>query len=237
MPLKTCGKMNKADVLSYVAAMKERLAGTPDFDIEMKTDDASDTISVWSRTYPNTQATFDLGRNRVTASSGSRPDAGALNELLNNETLVGNATYIIDGHFVIRTDDLGRPCRFRVSYNKTWSVLHGDRPTQPLGKGAEDGDQAGHVIAASLRGPHERGVNIVPMPWQLNERWYRYQEVFLASCLHDLEESADEDWFLEVRIDVSYEDERPLRPDMIRLEADVDNGKGYYARLSTECIY
>lgn len=228
--------MNKTDILSFVAAVKERLAGTPDFDIEVKADETSQTISAWSRTYPNTQATFDLGRNQVVASSGSRLGAGALNELLNNDTLIANATYIIDGHFIVRTDTQGRPYRYLVSYNKTWKVSHTDRPTQPLGKGAEDGDQVGHVIAAALYGPHERGINIVPMPWQLNERWYCFQEVYLASCLRELEKSED-DWFIELRIDVSYEEERPLRPDMIRLEADVDNGKGYYARLSTECIY
>ena len=97
-----------------------------------------------------------------------------------------------------------------------------------------DSDQAGHVIAAALHGPHER-FNIVPMPWEYNEKWYRFQEQMLGGSLKELEKSS-ENWFMELRIDVTYESST-LRPDTIRLEAEIDNACGYYSKLSSECVF
>jgi len=223
--------MNMTDIIAYTAAMRDRLAGTPDFDVTIQ-ENKDGTITVRSGRYPNTVATFDLVRNRVLASSGSRLGAGALNELLNNDVLVKNATYIVDGHILVKTDALGRPCRFRVNYNRSWKVVHSSRPSRDLRK--KDGDQAGHVIAAALHGPHER-FNIVPMPEDYNQGWYLFQEQMLAGALAKMEESA-EDWLLDLRIDVSY-DGPSLRPDSLRLESEIDNGRGYSARLSSDCVY
>lgn len=223
--------MKKTDVLSYVDAMTLRLSGTPDFDVEVQ-DDGSGIIQVRSRNYPNTAATFDLERNRVTASSGSRLGAGALNELLNNDVLVKNAAYLIDGSIYVRTDALGRPYRFRVNYNRSWTVAHTGRPSRDLPK--NDGDQIGHVIACALCGPHER-FNIVPMPEDYNKGWYLFQEQMLAGALAKMRDSS-ENWFLDLRIDVSY-DGPSLRPDSLHLEAELDNATGYYAHLSSECVY
>ena len=223
--------MKKEDVFDYVSQMKARLAGTPDFEVKTQTKDQ--LITVWSKAYPNTAAVFDLGLNTVTASSGSRYDAGALNELINNDIMVKNASYIIDDHFFIWTDAEGRPYRYWVDYDKEWTVEHDLRPRQILNKGALDGDQKAHVIAASLRGMHER-INILPMPKKLNERYCRFQETFLANCLSEFEKSSEK-WFLKLRIDVSYKDTQ-LRPESIRLEADV-NGKSYSGHMHTKCFY
>jgi len=223
--------MNKTDVITYIAAMRDRLAGTPDFDVELR-ENEDGTITARSGHYPNTAATFDLERNRITADSGSRLDAGALNELLNNDTLVKNATYIVDGHIHVKTDALGRSCRFRVNYNRSWKVVHSARPTRGLRM--KDGDQAGHVIAVALHGPHEF-INIVPMPEEYNQGWYLFQEQMLAGALAKMEESA-EDWSLDLRIDVSYYGPS-LRPDSLHLEAGIDNARGYSARLSSDCVY
>lgn len=226
--------MRKTDIIRYVDAMTLRLESTPDFSVKIE-EPAPGIVVVRSENYPATEATFDLNRHRVTAETGSRADGdGALNEMLNNVTLVKNATYWIDSHIFIKTDTSGRPYKYRVFYNKSWSVAHGQRPSRFPDKGFRDGDQAGHVLAASLYGGHEM-VNIVPMPWELNERWYRYQEVFLASALRELV-GKEEDWYIELRIDLSYS-ANSLRPDSIRILADIDNGKGYNATLSTECIY
>ena len=54
-------------------------------------------------------------------------------------------------------------------------------------------------------------------------------------CLRELEKSED-DWLIELHIDVCYS-ANSLRPDSIRLSADIDNARGYSASLSTECIY
>ena len=225
--------MKQENIMHNIAAMQDRLAGTPDFDVEVKYDE-SGIIRVFSKNYPNTSATFDLERNRVTADSGSRPGAGALNELLNNDTLLKNATYIVDGHLYVKTDALGRPYLFRVNYNRSWSIDHDSRPSRKLGKEAMDSDQAGHVIAAALHGPHER-FNIVPMPWQYNEKWCRFQEQMLGGALKELEKFS-EDWFMDLRIDVSY-DGPSLRPDAIHLDAEIDNACGYSAKLSSKCVY
>lgn len=219
--------------MNYIAAMQDRLAGTLDFDVEVQYDE-SGIIRVLSKNYPNTSATFDLERNRVTADSGSRPGAGALNELLNNDTLLKNATYIVDGHIYVKTDAMGRPYLFRVNYNRSWSIEHGTRPSRKLGKEAMDSDQAGHVIAVALNGPHEL-FNIVPMPEDYNKGWYLFQEQMLGGALAKMKESA-EDWFMDLKIDVSY-DGPSLRPEAIHLYAEIDNASGYYAKLSSECVY
>lgn len=226
--------MTKSDILSYVSAMALRLESTPDFSVVME-EPAPGIVVVRTENYPATKASFDLERHRVTADTGSRQDGtGALNELLNNPTLVRNATYWLDGHIFIKTDVLGRPYKYRVFYNKNWSVVHSQRPSNYPDKCFRDGDQAGHVIAASLYAPHEL-INVVPMPLELNEKWYRFQDVYLASALRELEKSED-DWLIELHIDVCYS-ANSLRPDSIRLSADIDNARGYSASLSTECIY
>ena len=97
-----------------------------------------------------------------------------------------------------------------------------------------DGDQIGHVIAYALCGPHER-FNIVPMPEDYNKGWYLFQEQMLAGALTKMRDSS-ENWFLDLRIDVSY-DGPSLRPDALHLEAELDNATGYYAHLSSECVY
>lgn len=223
--------MRKTDVLSYVGAMQSRLAGTPDFDVQVQ-DDGSGVIRVRSGKYPNTEATFDLARNRVTAQSGSRLGAGALNELLNNDVLVKDAAYLVDGHIYVRTDALGRPFRFRINYNRSWSVNHSGRPSRELEK--RDGDQVGHVVAVALYGPHER-FNIVPMPEDYNQGWYFFQEQMLGGALAKMRNSS-ENWFLDLRIDIDY-DPASLRPSALHLDAEIDDACGYYAKLQSECVY
>lgn len=224
--------MKKKDILYYVAAMQDRLAGTPDFSVDVQ-EEGSGIITVRSKTYPNTAATFDLERNRVFADSGSRRHgAGALNEMLNNDTLVKDTVYLIDGHIYVRTDALGRPYRFRVNYNGSWNIDHSGRPSRELQK--KDGDQVGHIIASALCGPHER-FNIVPMPEDFNQGWYLYQEQMLGGALSKMR-ALSGNWFLDLRIDVSY-DGSSLRPEAIDLDAEIDNACGYYSKLSSKCVY
>ena len=227
--------MQRSDIMSYVSAMTLRLESTSDLSIVME-EPASGIIIVRSNSFPTTEASFDLKRHLITAETGSRLDgSGALNELLNNPALVKNATYCLDGHIKIKTDVLGRPYKYRVFYNRNWSIAHGKRPSNFPDKGFRDGDQAGHVIAASMYGPHEM-VNIVPMPWDLNENFYRFQELYLASSLRELEKNDLDDWFIELHINLCYS-ANSLRPDCITLAADVDNGRGYSSSLTSECIY
>lgn len=227
--------MNKQDVLHYAQNMGDRLKGTPDFDYEVHEDPSnSGIIKISSKNYPATAAKYDIKRNKVTTTSGSRIDGnGALNECVNNDVLLKNATYLIDKCIFVKTDSQGRPWRWRVFFNHTHKpVMHGPRPKREL-IGAEDCDQAGHVLAVSLGGGHER-INVVPMPREINERWYRFQEVYLVSSLQAMND--EDEWYMELHTEIDYRSSS-LRPEAIRLQCDLDNGRGYSAALETECVY
>ena len=206
-------------VQDHITSMKKRLASTTDFAEGLSFMTKNDMALVSNAIYPRTNARIDLKKNTVIASSGSRKEMGRLdlNEMLNfpQGEFLRDTKYIVDDVFEFMTDSSGRVRHARASLNDGISIRHGSRPSYTSDKDMEEGDEHGHLIAASLMAPHE-SINLAGMLWETNNEMMRHLESFLSFPIR-----LGIRYELELSVGVIYPNLIVTRPGTIRYSAQL----------------
>lgn len=128
-------------------------------------------VELFSKDFPT--SIVKINRNIVSGRAGSLKNSGPVNEFLN--FLMPNKTYMVDGCFVYKTDNLGRV--IEASADRTKAIKTIQRNTQrnknvqnlvidKLG-GRQGLDDAGHLFSNVSGGPNEL-INQIPMAKELN---------------------------------------------------------------------
>ncbi len=128
-------------------------------------------LELASKEFPVTK--IRVNKNVVTGTAGSLKGAGPMNEFLNY--IMPNKTYIVDGCFVYKTDNLGRITECSAKRTKAYQSIerNAQRNTHIQSAvvdrldGRKGLDDAGHLFANTTGGPNEL-INQVPMASELN---------------------------------------------------------------------
>ena len=129
-------------------------------------------IEMVSRDFPNTA--IRITKNMMIGKAGSLKSSGPMNEFLNH--LLPNKTYIVDGVFVYKTDDLARVITCTADRSKAFKTIERNPQRnsniQKYIVESLDGkiglDDGGHLFANTTGGPNEL-INQVPMSRKLNQ--------------------------------------------------------------------
>lgn len=137
----------------------------------------------------------------VVVESGTK---GNWNKLLNNPK--PNATYLVDGKYTYRTDDLGRVTSSSTSLNKLAQSPARNSYQQKVAGGVDRliSDQGGHIFGAQFGGPGE-AINLTAMDKVVNTGPYKQLESTWAQAVKN-GDNVD----VQVGIDYTGDSQRPV---------------------------